>query len=209
MTEPRALLIRDKALGHNKVGQMKAQSIRPRSAALALALALTASTSSVVRVNAGKFPLPIPVRPTTFPLGRPAVIGTVVSWGGASVPANLGPVVAIAAGTGHTVALRDDGTVAAWLLDGSPQTNRPADLGKIAAIAAGGDSSLALTEDGTVVAWGPNDHSQNDVPPGLNRVVAIATGGYHSVALRDDGTVAVWGSIMRWIVSSGRPRPSV
>src|SRR4051794_17321081 len=65
------------------------------------------------------FPLPIPTRPTTFPLSRPALAGEVVAWGEndsgqISVPAGLTNVVAVAANVNHSLALRIDGTVVAW-----------------------------------------------------------------------------------------------
>ena len=84
---------------------------------------------------------------------------------------NLSGVQAIAAGSSHSLALKDDGTVWAWgynfdgqLGDGtkanSPKPVRVGKLGGVEAIAAGAFFSLALKEDGTVWAWGANDEGQ-------------------------------------------------
>ena len=75
--------------------------------------------------------------------------GTVVAWGGNSegqttVPAGLSGVVAIAAGTFHTVALKQDGTVVAWGYNDSGQTKVPAGLSGVVAIAAGRYHTVAL-----------------------------------------------------------------
>ena len=81
------------------------------------------------------------------------------------------------------MALKTDGTVVAWGLNSSGQTDVPAGLVDVAAIAAGGRHTVALKADGTVVAWGFNDAGQTDVPAGLSDVTAIAAGASHTVAL--------------------------
>src|SRR5262245_44256566 len=97
-------------------------------------------------------------------------------------------VTAIAAGSGHTVALKNDGTGVAWgkAYDGPDlvAVTVPAGLVGVTAIAAGGSHTVALKNDGTVVAWGDNSAGQTNVPAGLVGVKAIAAGGYHSVALK-------------------------
>jgi hypothetical protein len=100
-------------------------------------------------------------------------------------------VTAIAAGYGHTVALRSDGMVVAWGDNTYGQANWG--IGGVVAVAAGYWHTMALKHDGTVVAWGGNNSGQTDVPTGLSGVVAIAAGGAHSVALKNDGTVVAWG----------------
>jgi alpha-tubulin suppressor-like RCC1 family protein len=103
-------------------------------------------------------------------------------------------VAAIAAGQGHVVALKSDGTVVAWGNNYYGQTTVPAGLSGVTAIAAGVNQTVALKSDGTVVAWGiTNAGGPTDVPAGLNGVVAIATGEAHTVALKSDGTVVAWG----------------
>ena len=124
--------------------------------------------------------------------------GTLVGWGldsrgQATAPAGLGRVVRMAAGEGHSAAVRADGTVAAWGVNGYGQTDVPTDLASVVEVAAGQQHTVALKSDGTVVAWGDNRNGQTDVPGGLTGVVEIAAGGEHTVALRADGTVVAWG----------------
>ena len=85
-------------------------------------------------------------------------------------------VVAIAAGSGHSLALTADGSVYAWgdnfsgELGNSGTLNSPVPVavdpfgvlaGKsVTAISAGDEDSLALTSDGQAVAWGKNNYGQ-------------------------------------------------
>ncbi len=96
---------------------------------------------------------------------------------------------AVAAGSGHTVAAKSDGTVVAW---GGTYAVPPG-LSGVVAIAAGFGHVVALKNDGTVVSWGDGRAGQLNIPAGLTGVVAIAAGRYHSVAVRCDGTVVLWG----------------
>ena len=66
----------------------------------------------------------------------------IVSWG--SMQMLDQPAIAIAAGGYHSLALKPDGTVAAWGDGAAGQTNVPTGLGSVAAIAAGYYHSLAL-----------------------------------------------------------------
>lgn len=80
-------------------------------------------------------------------------------------------VVAVAAGSGHSLALKSDGTVWAWgandfgeLGDGT-RTDRSTPvqiigLKGLKALAAGPVHSLGLSADGTVWAWGQNEFGQ-------------------------------------------------
>jgi hypothetical protein len=121
----------------------------------------------------------------------------------------------IAAGAGHSLALKSDGTVWAWgyntdgELGNGSNTNsyvpvQVNSLTSITAIAAGAYHSLALKSDGTVWAWGDNyygelgngSNTNSNVPVKVNSltsIIAIAGGGYHSLALKNDGTVWAWG----------------
>lgn len=124
-------------------------------------------------------------------------------------------IVQIAAGTNHTLARKEDGTVWAWgynisgqLGDGTT-TSRTAPvqvlgLSNVVSIAAGGSSSLAVKGDGTLWSWGSNNYGQlgngattNKSTPvqvsGLTNVVSITAGVSHSVAVRQDKTVWSWG----------------
>jgi len=129
--------------------------------------------------------------------GRSAnVAGQVVAFGGGqpAPSANGAKVTAFSTAIDHTLALRADGTVAAWGYDFDGQCDVPSGLNNVVAVAAGEFFSLALKSDGTVVAWGTDDHGQCDIPPGLNDAVSISAGHAHSVAVRSDGTIIAWGS---------------
>lgn len=136
----------------------------------------------------------------------------------ASVPCNTQVqatnVIAISAGTFHSAAVCDDGTVWTWgdnrwgqLGDGTNVTRLSpvqVPISDVKAISAGFDSTVALKNDGTAWAWGDNHYGQlgdgtnkNSYVPiqvkGLSHVKAIAAGGGHVLALKEDGTVWAWG----------------
>jgi alpha-tubulin suppressor-like RCC1 family protein len=122
---------------------------------------------------------------------------------------------AVAAGTLHSLVLRNDGRVFAvgsnafGQLGDSTNTDRLRAVAvpnptNVIAIAAGGQFSLALRGDGTVWAWGANangqlgDGTQTDrntpvLVPGLSGVTAIAAGSEHALALLATGAVVAWG----------------
>jgi alpha-tubulin suppressor-like RCC1 family protein len=133
--------------------------------------------------------------------------GIVKVWGGngnfghLAVPAGLNNVVAVSAGgdfwvenSSHSLALKGDGTVAAWGYDLDGRLLVPEGLSSVTAVAAGRTHCLALKSDGSVVTWGYNPHLGTQMPPGLADVVAISAGGFHSLALKSDGSVVTWGS---------------
>lgn len=131
--------------------------------------------------------------------------GTVIGWGGNEVgQISFGGqrAKAIAAGTRHSLLLREDGTVAGygawgWLFDGDPPVTIPPQLDRVVAVAAGCYHSLALRDDGTVVAWGLNNGGGTNLPPDLTNVVQIATYSClrnSSLALTSDGRVVAWGA---------------
>ena len=101
--------------------------------------------------------------------------------------------IAIAAGSWHSLAVMEDGTVRAW---GEYREHfrptPPGNLARVLAVAGGEGHSLALLQDGTVRAWG--DPFTNFTPPaGLASVAALAAGRNFSLALRGDGGVTAWG----------------
>jgi alpha-tubulin suppressor-like RCC1 family protein len=158
--------------------------------------------------------------------------GTVWAWGdnsygqlgsnytppGASTPLQVGTitnVIAIAAGTSHALALRDDGSVWAWGTNaygqlGDNTTNSrgvaaPVMLtGQYVAVAAGLANSAALKSDGTLYTWGQNQYGQigngTTTSPvklpvavaGLSGITAISS-GQHTVAVKySDGLYGFW-----------------
>jgi alpha-tubulin suppressor-like RCC1 family protein len=135
-----------------------------------------------------------------------------------SIFISINPIKAsVAAGYGHSLALKTDGTVLSWGRDGSGQLGDDSSLtskstyvsvanaSNIVAVAAGGNHSLALKSDGTLLAWGLDNTGQlGDGPVDIGKstpvavlnatnVIAIAAGGNHSLALKSDGTVLSWG----------------
>jgi alpha-tubulin suppressor-like RCC1 family protein len=94
---------------------------------------------------------------------------SIVAWGDDSgaqtnVPAGLTNAVTVSAYGGHSLALRADGTIAAWGVDNNIEISQ-------------------MTAYADVPAWAPD---------GLTNAVAMATGRTHSLAVLSDGTVAVW-----------------
>jgi len=114
-------------------------------------------------------------------------------WGQTDVPSGLDDVTDIAAGEGHTLALRSDGTVVAWGLNEFGQIDVPSGLDDVVAVGAGTLHSLALRSDGTIVAWGDASNGKCDVPSGMDDIIAVDAGGGFSMALHSDGTVSSWG----------------
>jgi hypothetical protein len=123
--------------------------------------------------------------------------GDLIAWGdnagGQSDLPALTNIVDIAGGDFHSLALRHNGTLAAWGFDGDGQASVPTNFSPVIAIAAGAAHNLALRLDGSLRAWGRNDAGQTIIPGGLKPAVAIAAGETHSVAVLEDGFVAVWG----------------
>jgi alpha-tubulin suppressor-like RCC1 family protein len=92
----------------------------------------------------------------------------VVGSGGVGI---LNNVVAVSAGTLHSLALLSDGTVRAWGYNGYGQL---------------GDG-MGNNSSSPVQVVGPGGVGV------LDNVVAVSAGGYHSLALLSDGTVRAWG----------------
>lgn len=141
---------------------------------------------------------------------------------------SLNGVVAIAAGGGHALALRSDGTVFAWGADTSGQIGFPGSVGGAVplaiqmptvsgavAIAAGLSHSLIVLANGNVLACGDDTYGQlgtgsgaavNQTPvPVLSLtgspligITAASAGGRHSLFLDSAGDVYGCGSNTGW-----------
>lgn len=122
----------------------------------------------------------------------------------------------IAAGSGHSMAIKTNGTLLTWgwnskgqLGDGTINDSSSllaiSGVTDVVAVAAGYEHSLALKADGTMLAWGADNFGQlgNDaakankstpvVVSGATGIVAIAASLQSSFALKSDGTLLAWG----------------
>ncbi len=148
---------------------------------------------------AATFPLPMPTRPTNFPLSAPIDQGLrVFAWGyndsgQTNIPAGVTNIVAIAAGEAHSLGLKANGTVVSWGQNLYGQSSAPEVATNLVAIDSGSHHNVALKANGRVVGWGYNGYGQTNPPVKATNVVAIAAGYFHSLALRSDGTVVGWG----------------
>ena len=128
-------------------------------------------------------------------------------------------VVAVEAGSGHTCAVRDDGSVFCWGLNlygqlgSSPFENTLSgmpiavqSIDDATALAAGSGHSCAIRESGGVVCWGANfhgqlGHNQNSGltydkarVAGIDDAIAISSADHHSCVTHATGEVSCWGS---------------
>lgn len=123
-----------------------------------------------------------------------SIYGFGVSWGdNLKVPNGLDDIIQVAAGSGHSLALRADGSVVAWGDNWSGETDVPEGLSDVVMIGAGDSHSVALKSDGSLVIWGSNYWGQHSIPEGVFDIVEIAVKGHDTVALREDGRVFIWG----------------
>ncbi|HWV38532.1 MAG TPA: RCC1 repeat-containing protein [Vulgatibacter sp.] len=140
----------------------------------------------------------------------------------------LDNVVAVAAGSSHSLALRNDGVVMAWGRNNLGQLGIgpgvsplevdpvPVDVPcDVTAISTMNDHSLALCTSGDVYAWGANGSwqlgyqsppigwSPQQVANLTSPVVAISAGDDHSMALYSSGVVVAWGGNSKGQIGDG------
>ncbi|MCL1862478.1 MAG: hypothetical protein FWF78_02810 [Defluviitaleaceae bacterium] len=157
---------------------------------------------------------------TTRGVAWPVAVGEQMIFGGIYVPQGheVGRWSKVAVGGGHTVAIREDGSL--WTMgangDGQLGDNttdsrtRPVQIGehKWKYIAANNFHTAAVREDGTLWTWGRNSHGQLGDGTIDNRHapvqvgtddnwVSVALGSNHTVAIRSDGSLWAWGSNSR------------
>lgn len=130
-------------------------------------------------------------------------------------------LVSVSAGSGFSLALCADGTVAAWGRNNSGQlgnnttndssvavdiTNSGVLAGKtVVAVAAGNEHSVALCTDGTVAAWGANGNGQlgNGTRTSSNVPVAVTRSGV--LAGRTVVAIAAGGYFSLALCADGKP----
>ncbi len=125
-------------------------------------------------------------------------------------------LIAVTGGTTHSLALRDDGTLAGFGNNAYGQLAMPDRseslyprfspfTRRVKAIEAGDDFSLLLCEDSRVYACGNNELLQlgssgavsSAYPlevPGLSNITAIAAGNRHALAIDATGQLYTWGA---------------
>ena len=138
-----------------------------------------------------------------------------------------GTVVAVAAGSDHSLALTSSGQVWAWgdnssgeLGDGTTTSQSAPELlttiSGVSAISAGDGWSMALKSDGTVWTWGDNTYGElghptsvPDMPSqvtGLTATVTqISAGPLHALVLGAGGAVSAWGDNSRGEIGTCYP----
>ena len=141
---------------------------------------------------------------TVVPSHTPGQVGTDTDW------------AEVSAGSSHTTAIKDDGTLWAWgynhygqLGDGTNiNRNVPTQIGTDtdwAYVSAGASHTTAIKDDGTLWAWGGNEYGQLGDGTEVNRPAPtqigmdpdwayVSAGTYHTMAVKTDGTLWAWGS---------------
>ncbi|MCL1982098.1 MAG: S-layer homology domain-containing protein, partial [Clostridiales bacterium] len=127
----------------------------------------------------------------------------------------------MAAGDGHAMALKEDGSLWIWgnntqgqLGDGtSKDRSKPQKvLDNVVDMDGGSSHTLAVQADGSLWAWGYNTYGQvgnnstiNCVTPVrvLDDVKKLACGSYHSLAIKSDNSLWAWGDNIQGQLGDG------
>ena len=176
--------------------------------------------------------------------------GTIYAWGGntqgqlgigstsaaVSTPTktlNLTGMVALDGGGGHSVAVRNDGTVWSWGYNGNGQLGNGTSGGtpvstpvqvlnmtSAVAVTASGYNSVALASDGTVFSWGDNVNGGlgngtgvvAQIPlelPNFTGATSVAAGNGFSLVSKSTGTVWGLGTNTTGQMGNGTSSPTV
>ena len=147
-----------------------------------------------------------------LPVASPQIIewGS-VSWptteiGAIALPTDLRDIVAIDHGKFATpmmggyyycgwvhLAVRADGTVAAWGENSCGQLDVPTGLSDVVAVQVNGNQSLALKADGSVVVWGEGAEGARPVLSRLPKISRLTAGNGRAVAICANGQVRFFG----------------
>lgn len=142
---------------------------------------------------------PTPVASGRFKDQFPGDLAFFGDRGSVGLPATdadaFGGFVSVSVGSTHVLALRADGSVAAFGGDNLFGERRvPSGVVGAVEVAAGESFSAALLAGGQVVVWGSDAPGVVSVPFQATNVVSLKAGASHLVALRADGTVVAWGN---------------
>lgn len=122
------------------------------------------------------------------------------------MPPEMNPIMDIALGQGHFLALEMHGKVHAWGFNDMFQCNVPETASNIVAIAASDNHSIALRKDGAVIAWGEDYPREGTVSYPRQQILKIATTrDRQHLALKSDGTLFAWsdGTNATWRIPPG------
>ena len=142
--------------------------------------------------------------------------GTAGPSAGSSVPIRIGTALwkSVAAGYGHSLAVKSDGTLWAWGLNDYGQLgkgdnvnrNVPTQVGAATdwvSVFCGSNNSYAVNASGELYAWGYNDFGQLGLGTKTTRLTPgkvagggwakVSTGPLDCLALKADGSLWAWG----------------
>lgn len=126
--------------------------------------------------------------------GKVTAAGGNNAYGQLTIPAGAqSGVIALAAGDGHVLALKENGSVIAWGRNDFGQATVPAAAQNIFAIAAGRDFSVALRMDGMVVVWGRGATTVLKAPASANGASKVAAGA-DFIVVETDEKILAWGA---------------
>jgi alpha-tubulin suppressor-like RCC1 family protein/ankyrin repeat protein len=144
--------------------------------------------------------------------------------------ASYGASVMVATGSGHVVALKEDGTVLSWgenefgqlgIGSTTDKTNPTllSSISDVIYVATGKNHTIALKSDGTLMSWGDNiggqlgdnSNTQRNSPVAvvdsagnpISGISSISAGDYHTLALTTDGKILAWGQNSRGQLGDG------